>query len=87
MTSNKRQLIGFIDAIYRAAGLPPHEVQYFEIMGNRCIDRQRWTPATKHRTTLLFDPPPLFHQDIRELHGPDDLIQPGDKINIATAKQ
>jgi arylsulfatase A-like enzyme len=74
LTSNKRQLIGFIDAIYRAAGLRPHEVHYFEIMGNRCIYRQDWTAVTKHRTPWLFDPPP-FHQDIWELHGPDDWSQ------------
>lgn len=51
-----------------------HDVQYFEIMGNRGIYHQGWTAVTKHRTPWLFDAPP-FDQDIWELYGPDDWTQ------------
>jgi len=51
-----------------------HEVQYFEIMGNRGIYHQGWTAVTKHRTPWLADAPP-FDQDVWELYGPDDWTQ------------
>jgi arylsulfatase len=51
-----------------------HEVQYFEIMGNRGIYFQGWTAVTKHRTPWLFDAPP-FEADIWELYGPGDWTQ------------
>ncbi len=52
-----------------------HEVQYFEIMGNRGIYHQGWTAVTKHRTPWLQDQPPSFAQDVWELYGPDDWTQ------------
>ncbi len=55
-----------------------HEVQYFEIMGNRGIYHQGWTAVTKHRTPWLFNAPPPFDQDIWELYGPDDWTQAHD---------
>src|SRR6201987_51157 len=51
-----------------------HNVQYFEIMGNRGIYHLGWTAVTKHRTPWLGDAPP-FDQDIWELYGPDDWTQ------------
>ncbi len=54
-----------------------HDVQYFEIMGNRGIYHQGWTAVTKHRTPWLFDAPP-FEDDIWELYGPDDWTQAHD---------
>jgi arylsulfatase A-like enzyme len=51
-----------------------HEVQYFEIMGNRGIYHQGWTAVTKHRTPWLNDAPPLA-DDVWELYGPDDWSQ------------
>ncbi len=54
-----------------------HDVQYFEIMGNRGIYHQGWTAVTKHRTPWLFDAPP-FEEDIWELYGPDDWTQAHD---------
>jgi arylsulfatase A-like enzyme len=54
-----------------------HDVQYFEIMGNRGIYHQGWTAVTKHRTPWLGDAPP-FDQDIWELYGPDDWTQAHD---------
>ena len=37
-----------------------HEVQYFEMMGNRGIYHQGWTAVTKHRTPWKADQPPPF---------------------------
>jgi arylsulfatase A-like enzyme len=54
-----------------------HDVQYFEIMGNRGIYHQGWTAVTKHRTPWLVDAPP-FDEDIWELYGPDDWTQAHD---------
>ncbi|MGO9157823.1 arylsulfatase [Mycobacterium sp.] len=51
-----------------------HDVQYFEIMGNRGIYHQGWTAVTKHRTPWLVDAPP-FDQDVWELYGPNDWTQ------------
>ena len=51
-----------------------HDLQYFEIMGNRGIYHQGWTAVTKHRTPWLVDAPP-FDQDVWELYGPDDWTQ------------
>jgi arylsulfatase A-like enzyme len=52
-----------------------HDVQYFEILGNRGIYHQGWTAATKHRTPWLFDAPAAFDEDVWELYGPDDWTQ------------
>jgi arylsulfatase len=51
-----------------------HDLQYFEIMGNRGIYHQGWTAVTKHRTPWLQDAPP-FDQDVWELYGPEDWTQ------------
>ena len=52
-----------------------HDVQYFEMFGNRGIYHQGWTAVTKHRTPWKTDPPPPFDDDIWELYGPDDWTQ------------
>jgi arylsulfatase A-like enzyme len=54
-----------------------HDVQYFEMMGNRGIYHQGWTAVTKHRTPWLVDAPP-FDEDTWELYGPDDWPQARD---------
>ena len=46
-----------------------HEVQYFEMMGNRGIYHQGWTAVTKHRTPWKADTPPPFDDDVWELYG------------------
>ena len=51
-----------------------HDVQYFEIVGNRGIYHKGWTAVTKHRTPWLPEAPP-FDQDVWELYGPDDWTQ------------
>jgi arylsulfatase A-like enzyme len=52
-----------------------HEIQYFEIMGNRGIYFQGWTAVTKHRTPWKYDAVPPFDEDIWELYGPEDWTQ------------
>ena len=51
-----------------------HEVQYFEMFGNRGIYHNGWTAVTKHRTPWLADQPSL-DKDVWELYGPDDWSQ------------
>lgn len=52
-----------------------HEVQYFEMMGNRGIYYKGWTACTKHRTPWLADQPPPFDADVWELYSPQDWTQ------------
>lgn len=54
-----------------------HEVQYFEMFGNRGIYHKGWTAVTKHRTPWLVTQPAL-EDDIWELYGPDDWTQARD---------
>ena len=58
-----------------------HEVQYFEMMGNRGIYFQGWTAVTKHRTPWKADTPPPFDDDVWELYAPGDWTQ---AHNLAT---
>jgi arylsulfatase A-like enzyme len=55
-----------------------HEVQYFEMFGNRGIYFQGWTAVTKHRTPWKADTPAPFDEDVWELYGPDDWTQARD---------
>ena len=52
-----------------------HDVQYFEMFGNRGIYHQGWTAVTKHRTPWKAEQPPPFDTDLWELYGPDDWTQ------------
>lgn len=63
----------------RSADAPEtHDVQYFEIMGNRGIYFQGWTAVTKHRTPWKMEAPYPFDQDVWELYAPDDWTQSRD---------
>ncbi len=55
-----------------------HDVQYFEILGNRGIYHKGWTAVTKHRTPWTTEAPPAFDDDVWELYGPDDWTQARD---------
>jgi arylsulfatase A-like enzyme len=57
-----------------------HDVQYFEILGNRGIYHKGWTAVTKHRTPWTTEAPPAFDDDIWELYGPDDWTQAHDLV-------
>src|SRR6202041_1339560 len=52
-----------------------HEVQYFEMFGNRGIYHNGWTAVTKHRTPWATDTPPPFDDDTWELYGAADWTQ------------
>ena len=52
-----------------------HDLQYFEMFGNRGLYHQGWTAVTKHSTPWTTDPPPAFDDDVWELYGPDDWTQ------------
>jgi arylsulfatase A-like enzyme len=55
-----------------------HNVQYFEMLGNRGIYHNGWTAVTKHSTPWSTDTPPPFDDDVWELYGPDDWTQAHD---------
>ncbi len=62
----------------RSAEAPEnHNVQYFEMFGNRGIYHDGWTAVTKHRTPWLFDSSPL-DDDVWELYAPEDWTQAHD---------
>jgi arylsulfatase A-like enzyme len=52
-----------------------HDLQYFEILGNRGVYHKGWTAVTKHRTPWTTETPPAFNDDVWELYGPDDWTQ------------
>jgi arylsulfatase len=53
-----------------------HEVQYFEMFGNRGIYHKGWTAVTRHRTPWdTKTKPPAFDDDVWELYGPGDWTQ------------
>ena len=55
-----------------------HDLQYFEMFGNRGVYHKGWTAVTKHRTPWTTDQPPPFDKDVWELYGPDDWTQSKD---------
>jgi arylsulfatase A-like enzyme len=54
-----------------------HDVQYFEMFGNRGIYFKGWTAVTLHRTPGPGDFP-AFDVDVWELHDPSDWSQARD---------
>jgi Sulfatase len=66
--------VSMIPTLLDSAAPETHNVQYFEMFGNRGIYLDGWTAVTKHRTPWLVDQPPL-DEDILELYGPDDWTQ------------
>jgi arylsulfatase A-like enzyme len=57
-----------------------HEVQYFEMFGNRGIYRKGWTAVTKHKTpwAALSAKLPALDDDVWELYEPGDWSQAND---------
>jgi len=56
-----------------------HDVQYFEIMGNRGIYSKGWSAVTKHYTPWLREAKPAFDDDVWELYdGSKDWSQAND---------
>ncbi len=52
-----------------------HDVQYFEIMGNRGLYYKGWTAVTKHYTPWINAPRPAFDNDVWELYSDKDWTQ------------
>ncbi len=52
-----------------------HDLQYFEMFGNRGLYHQGWTAVTKHSTPWTTEPPPAFDDDVWELYAPGDWTQ------------
>jgi arylsulfatase len=57
-----------------------HDLQYFEMFGNRGIYHKGWSAVTKHRTPwLLIEKAPPFAEDVWELYdGSSDFTQAKD---------
>ena len=70
--------VSMLGTLRDAAAPETHVVQYFEMMGNRCVYHNGWTAVTKHRTPWKADTPPPFDDDVWELYGPDDWTKAHD---------
>ena len=70
--------VSMLNTLRDATAPESHEVQYFEMMGNRGIYHRGWAAVTKHRTPWKTDTPPPFDDDIWELYGPEDWTQSRD---------
>ena len=70
--------VSMLGTLRDATAPETHDVQYFEMLGNRGIYHQGWTAVTKHRTPWKADTPPPFDDDVWELYGPDDWTQAHD---------
>lgn len=49
-----------------------HEIQYFEVMGNRAIYHKGWTAVTKHYTPWVMGPRPPLDEDVWELYNTNE---------------
>ena len=67
--------VSMMGTLRDAAAAETHDVQYFEMFGNRGIYHKGWTAVTKHRTPWKADQPGPFDADVWELYGPDDWTQ------------
>jgi len=63
-----------------------HDVQYFEIMGNRGLYYKGWTAVTKHYTPWINTPRPPFDADVWELYSDKDWSQAKDLAKEMPAK-
>jgi arylsulfatase A-like enzyme len=64
-----------------------HDVQYFEMFGNRGIYHKGWTAVTKHRTPWdTKTKPPEFDDDVWELYAPGDWTQANNIAKENSAK-
>ena len=63
-----------------------HDIQYFEMFGNRGLYHQGWTAVTRHNIPWTTDPSPAFDDDVWELYGPDDWTQSHDLAAEQPAK-
>ncbi|MGB0970454.1 MAG: arylsulfatase, partial [Mycobacterium sp.] len=78
ITQEPLEGVSMLGSLRDANAPETHEVQYFEMMGNRGIYHDGWTACTKHRTPWTVETPPAFDDDVWELYGPDDWTQSHD---------
>lgn len=78
--------VSMLPTLRDADAAETHDVQYFEMMGNRGIYHQGWTAVTRHRTPWKADVPPPFDEDVWELYAPDDWTQSNDLAKENPAK-
>jgi arylsulfatase len=64
----------------RPEALEEHDLQYFEMFGNRGVYFKGWTAVTKHKTPweLVGGNMPALDDDVWELYAPDDWTQAHD---------
>jgi arylsulfatase len=66
--------VSMMPSLSAATSADNHDLQYFEMMGNRGIYHQGWTAVTKHRTPWIAAAPPAFDDDVwdctRQTTGP-----------------
>jgi arylsulfatase A-like enzyme len=67
--------VSMVPSFLDAKAPETHDIQYFEMFGNRGIYHKGWTAVTKHRTPWKAEQPPPFDTDVWELYGPDDWTQ------------
>ena len=62
-----------------AAAPERHDLQYFEMFGNRGIYHRGWSAVTKHKTPWLIvgGDMPAFDDDVWELYDGSSRLQPG----------
>ena len=70
--------VSMLPTLRDASAPENHQVQYFEMLGNRGIYFQGWTAVTKHRTPWKLTVPATFDDDVWELYAPDDWTQAHD---------
>lgn len=78
--------VSMMGTLRDAAAAETHDVQYFEMFGNRGIYHKGWTAVTKHRTPWKADQPGPFDADVWELYGPDDWTQSNNLVAENPAK-
>jgi arylsulfatase A-like enzyme len=70
--------VSMLSTLKDAAAPEEHDLQYFEMFGNRGLYHQGWTAVTKHSIPWLTDPPPSLDDDVWELYAPGDWTQAHD---------
>ena len=65
-----------------------HELQYFEMFGNRGIYHKGWSAVTKHRTpwVMVGGELPPFDDDVWELYDGSQRLQPGPRPRRRAAR-
>ena len=65
-----------------------HDLQYFEMFGNRGIYHKGWSAVTKHKTpwVMVGGEMPAFDDDLWELYDGNSRLQPGPQPRRRTAR-